>query len=444
MKIKAINWMLFFLCAIAGAGLVFYSPMTLFDLITGAKAEGFSITWPLARYFTEPFYAFSFYGLTLERAFYKPAVISWAAWTAAVVFIYSIVTKKTVGQFLIKLLYGLVFLATFFVFVAFIPLPGPKLNKPEGYVAADIHSHTVNSHDNISLPCSNLKFHRLQGFDFFFITEHNHTKGFNKFPEETKGKEVFPGMQMQTKDGVSVLLLSSKQFDGEEYKNLRLPEIIEKAHKNNMLVIMPHWWKWHKHTFNELKGLGIDGFEIYNTGYRYFDEEEMHNLIDFSNENKLMMFGTTDWHGWGYMTDVWTVFKGSKDVNLQLQLSKNPETKVILYREKQSAAPLRFVFEPFMAFYYYVKNAEIHSLFAFMAWFAVIFIFMASKAAKYIVKYVPLILAAVFGVLTVCYYLLSLYAQGLNQIIPFTIVPASLGFCLLWAIIWRLNGKTIQ
>ncbi len=42
-----------------------------------------------------------------------------------------------------------------------------------------------------------------------------------------------------------------------------LTDVIRKAHKNKMLVIMPHEWKWHKHTFAELKDFVVDSFEIY-------------------------------------------------------------------------------------------------------------------------------------------------------------------------------------
>jgi hypothetical protein len=55
-----------------------------------------------------------------------------------------------------------------------------------------------------------MEFHRQQGYDSFFVAEHNHTNGFMTFPRDERYKKVFPGMQIQTKDGVSVLLLASK------------------------------------------------------------------------------------------------------------------------------------------------------------------------------------------------------------------------------------------
>ncbi|MCL2390205.1 MAG: hypothetical protein FWD54_06280 [Endomicrobia bacterium] len=441
---KAINRMLVCLCVIGFSGLIFYSPQQLYDLITQTPAYDFSIDWPVARILTEPFYAFALYALNLDRNFYRPALISWGVWILIAVFTYCVINKTTALYCFKRILYAFMLFATVLLFTVLIPLPGPKLIKPEGYVAADIHSHTMVSHDATGSAASNLKFHELQGFDFFFITEHNHTKGFLKFPENERYKKVFPGVQMQTKDGVSVLLLSGQEFDGNEYKNITLSEIIEKAHQNSMLVIMPHWWKWHKFSYQELTELGIDGFEVYNCGYRYFDAKEQSELISFCKENNLLMFGTTDWHGWGYMTDVWTVFKGDAEQNLKDQLAKKPDLKVITFREKQWNSPARFIFEPFAAYYYYVKNADMTALLSFMAWFGILFTLMSSNAAKYIKSYLPAALSLFFLGAAIYYYVISIQALETNRIILTSVVPVLTGMSLLWFALWRMNGKDFQ
>jgi len=441
---KDINRLLACLCVIAASSLLFYAPMQLYNLISGSPAHGFSIQWPAVRIITEPLYAFSFYAITLNRNFYAPAVVSWACWILFASVLYSLLKRTGVKRLLINAAYSLLTLATVFVAVVLLPLPGPKLIKPQGYMAADLHSHTINSHDAVSSPESCIRFHELQGFDAFFNTEHNHTRGFSRFPSDVKLKTVFPGMEMRTLDSVSVLLLSPKPFDGSQYADMRLKDLIYKAHTNGIIVLMPHWWKWHKFTFEELADMGIDGFEIYNCGYRYFDETEQRQMIDFARDNNLLMAGSTDWHGWGYMSDVWTVLEGKPGDELSLLLAKKPVTKVILYREKQSGSVLRFVFEPFSAFYYYVKNAGLTEIISFMAWFSVLFILFAGKPGKYIKKYFPLVMSALFGALVVYFYLIYIPVQELNQIIPVTVIPVMAGFFILWIGIWRVNGKDIQ
>ena len=171
---------------------------------------------------------------------------------------------------------------------------------------------------------------------------------------------------MQTKDKVSVLLLSAKAFDGGQYKNLSLKDIIGKAHSEGMLVIMPHWWKWHRQSLEELVELGIDGFEIYNCGYRNLSKRDFQDIVKISKDNNLLMAGSTDWHGWRYMTDVWTVLKAEPGGNLKETLDKKPETRVLVYRQQQSSSPLRFILEPFYAFYLYTKNADMIAIFSLM------------------------------------------------------------------------------
>ncbi|MDR3256395.1 MAG: hypothetical protein LBT18_01885 [Endomicrobium sp.] len=442
--LKPFNLLLVSLCLIAISSIVFYSPIMLYDLITGLETPDFSIAWPKIRFFIEPFYSFSFYVLTLNRNFYLPAIISWVLWVIILVLIYCLVKKKSLKQILNNIFYSLMLLATIFSFTILIPIAGPRLEKPKDYIAIDIHSHTISSHDNIAPARISLKAHIWQGFDAFFNTEHNQTQGFTMFPKDTLYKDVYPGIQIQTKNRVSVLLLASKEFDGQSYENLTLEKIIKKAHKNKILVIMPHWWKWHKQTFAELRDLGIDGFEIYNCGYRNFDENERKSMINFSKENNLLMFGVTDWHGWGYMSDVWTVFKGNVSENIQEQLTKKPQTKVVLYRQKQSCSILRFIFEPFAAFYYYIKNASLKYVISFIIWVTVVFIIFRSRFFKYMKKYLPLVIAIVYVLAIVYFYIIVKDVSNTNEIIMKSIIPILVGFCVLWVILWRIKSVYIR
>ncbi|GHT51899.1 hypothetical protein AGMMS49990_07220 [Endomicrobiia bacterium] len=429
------------LCLIVGSNIIFYSPIHLYDLITGLQPADFSITWPGIRIFIEPFYSFAFYILALNRDFYKPVVISWILWVLGVVFVYCLIYKKSVKQMLVNMAYSVMILFTVFSFVALIPIPGPKLEKPKGYIAVDIHSHTLRSHDNVAPESISLKAHLWQGFDAFFNTEHNHSKGFLTFPADTRYKIVYPGMQMRTKDGVSVVLLSQKEFNGYDYENMFLEDLIKKAHENNMFVVMPHWWKWHEHTFAKLKDIGIDGFEIYNCGYRYFDKNEQKSMISFAKENNLTMFGVTDWHGWGYMSDVWTVFEGNTLENIEIQLLKKPKTKVLLYRGEQSGSVIRFIFEPFYAFYYYISNVTSKYLISFTIWIIVVFLIFKSRFFKYIKKYLPVFMAVVCVLVAIYFCIIVRAFIDTNTIVMKSVIPALAGFCVLWLILCKSNNN---
>jgi hypothetical protein len=336
------------------------------------------------------------------------------------------------------------FLGSLFSFVVLVPIAGPKLLKPKDHIAIDTHSHTISSHDNVAPATISLKAHLRQGFDAFFNTEHNHTLGFDKFPKYAKFKIVYPGVQIQTEDKVSIVLLSSKEFNGRDYKNLSLVDTIKKAHENDMFVVIPHWWKWHKYSFKELKNFGADGFEIYNCGYRNFNRNEQISLINFAKNNNLMMFGVTDWHGWGYMSDVWTVMKGNVSENVETLIAKKPTTKVILYRREQPKSITRFIFEPFYFFYYYTSNIDFKYLLSLLVWVTAIFFIFKSNFWEYIKKCFALT-ASIFYVYGIFYfYIITRSVADTNTIVMKSVVPVMAGLCVLWFILWRCNeGKNL-
>jgi hypothetical protein len=438
MKYGPVKVFFIFLFLMVVTYIIFNNPISLYDLIDQKKISGFYVVWPQIRIFVEPIYSFIFYALTLNRNFYKPVIISWILWVVSVAIMYSLLSKQTVTKTLYNIFYSLMLLLTLFSLVALVPVPGPKLIKPQNYIAVDIHSHTLTSHDNVAPANITLKAHIWQGYDVFFNTEHNHSNGYVKFPNEFKYKVVYPGMQMQTKDKISVLILSSKEFYGDDYKNLSLEDIIKKAHNNGMIVIMPHWWKWHIKTFSELKDLGIDGFEIYNCGYRNFSSSQRNELIKFCIDNGLSMFGVTDWHGWGYMADVWTVLEGDLSYNIEEQLAKRPKTKVILYRQEQPGSVFRFVFEPFYTFYYYVKNVELKYFVSFIVWTLIIFLIVVSKFFNYIKDYFPLVMTLLYSFAAIYFYNIVKNVDT-NTIVVKSVIPVLIVFCLLWFVLWRLN-----
>ncbi|MDR1122978.1 MAG: hypothetical protein LBL02_03055 [Endomicrobium sp.] len=420
---------------------IFHYPIHLYDLATGFKTPEFSISWPVIRIFTEPFYSFSFYVLTLNKLFYKPVIVSWFLWILCIVLTYCFFIKKTAYKIVYNIIYSLAFFIALLSFIILIPIPGPKLLKPKGYISIDTHSHTISSHDGVASTMISLKTHLLQGIDVFFNTEHNHTMGFAKFPEYAKLKTVYPGMQIQTRDDISIVLLSSKEFDGRYYKNLSLVDIVKKAHDNNIFVIMPHWWKWHKYTFEELKNFGIDGFEIYNCGYRNFDKNEQKVLISFAKENNLIMLGVTDWHGWGYMSDVWTIMEGTSLESIENLFTKKFNTKVILYRREQSGSLIRFIFEPFSFFYYYINDIDFKYLVSLIVWIIALFLIFRSYFLKYLMRFFALFMTIAYACGVIYFYVITRSVINTNTIVMKLVVPVMVCLCVLWFILWRVSGE---
>lgn len=420
----------------------FYSP-DLIELISGNAAAGFSLNWPLFRLFIEPFYAFSYYILTLERSGYVFALISWTFWIFSAFMILSWHNKCSFMKALVYCSWAFLFFVSLICMVIILPVSGPKLKAPDSYKVFDMHSHTIASKDSISNVMSSIKYHKKHGFTDFFITEHDNTKGFYSIPYDVDINNIFPGIQIRTKDGISILLLSRHQFVYKEFEGKTIEEMVSLAHKKGMLVVVPHWWKWNRPSLEALSGLGIDGFEIYNCGYRYLSDEKRREMIDICKQNNLMMFGSTDWHGLGYMTNVWSVVDCGKNKEECLFdiLKVKPEIKIIVHDIKGSQSVIRYVFEPFYAFYLYITHSGFKYILSFFMAASVVFLLFLKFRCMKIVRIVSLIFSFFFaGVLFYFTYILSFNLMT-SVIIPETIIPAGIGLTILWLVIWGISGK---
>ena len=52
----------------------------IIDISTGEQLNNIILQWPIFRLFIEPFYAFAYYILTMERTGYVFAFVSWLSW----------------------------------------------------------------------------------------------------------------------------------------------------------------------------------------------------------------------------------------------------------------------------------------------------------------------------------------------------------------------------
>ena len=251
-----------------------------------------------------------------------------------------------------------------------IPVPRAKAHAPKNFNITDYHSHTYYSHDGLDSPGQSLRYHERLGFNSFFDTEHGHTNGFDKFPAAARLTTVYPGMQVSTTERVSLLVLADRPYDAAPFLHKSVKEVIGLAHANGFIVICPHWWKWRYFTWQQLYDFGIDGFEIYNAGYRKFAPAERRELVDFCKAKGLLMTGSTNWHGWGYMSNVWTAIENGAGNGLPFDsLMKHALTKVIvLERPGEAQGLLRYALEPFFGCYYYFGSLNKRQAVSWLVW----------------------------------------------------------------------------
>lgn len=419
-----------------------YAP-NLIDIVTGQTINSFHLQWPLLRLFIEPFYAFAYHILTMERSGYIFALASWLIWTVIFAIIFAKAKKLNIKATVFFSIFSIFLTASIITLVIFLPVQGPKIISPsDDYVIFDPHSHTISSRDVISNIYSSMDFHFLQGYNNFFITEHDTTRGFFLFPKDERKSYVFPGIQIRTTEGISVLLLSSKFFSYEDFAKNSLKDLINLAHNNDMLVIMPHWWKWHRPALQEVVDSGIDGFEIYNCGYRYISDSTRQELIDTCKQNNLLMLGSTDWHGYGYMTNVWSVIKKEGNKNLFELLKTKPQVQVIVHNVRGTQSIIRYIFEPFYFVIHYLTYTKAKFILSFYMILSFLFVFLSIFKFKTIVRFISLLFALFFD--CALFYFANLFTANTHSVIlPETIIPVLIGFVCVWLILWGTSGKNL-
>ncbi|MCR4662304.1 MAG: hypothetical protein K5622_00260 [Endomicrobiaceae bacterium] len=422
--------------------LSFYTS-NIIDISTGKQLSNIVLQWPILRLFIEPFYAFAYYILTMERTGYVFALASWLSWLVLITVILCRYKNLKLKNTIIACCFSFFFFVSLCCAVILLPVIGPKITRIDGYKAVDIHSHTISSRDNISSVLSSINFHNKHGFSDFFITEHDNTNGYKTVPEEVGTEHIFPGIQIRTTDWVSVLLLSKDYFEYEEFKDKSIKEMIDLAHSKDMLVVMPHWWKWHKPDLQQLVDWGIDGFEIYNCGYRYISDQTRQDLINICKENNLPVFGTTDWHGLGYMTNVWTLVENKDNKNIFELLKDKPKTKIVVHDVKGNQSVLRYVFEPFYFVYLYVTTTELKYVVSFYMFILVLIGLLYNIPGMRIIRKVSLLLACFFSTCLFYFAYILEYSFCNNVMIPETIIPTLASLVLIWFVIWGFCDKNI-
>ena len=417
----------------------------IIDISTGEKLNNIFLCWPIIRLFIEPFYSFAYYILTMERSGYVFALISWSVWIVLVTVLLCKSKKFGLKNTVISCVFSFFFFVSVICTVIIVPLPGPKISGTviDGYKIVDIHSHTVCSRDNISSVTSNIKFHKKHGFTDFFITEHDNTKGYDRIPFDFDTKHIFPGIQIRTKEGVSVLLLSQKKFKYGDFKEKTIKEMTDLAHSKDMLVVMPHWWKWNYPSLQQLVNWGIDGFEIYNCGYRYISQKTRQEIIDVCNANNLFMAGTTDWHGLGYMTNVWTLVKEKNDKKVFELIKEKPKTKIVVHDVKGNQSILRYVFEPFYFLYNYSAYTPLKYVLSFYMFVFVVVSLLYKVPLLRIIRICSLFVAVFFSLCIFHFTYLLQYSFYENVMIPETVLPAAISLVIIWLIVWGFCDKDI-
>ncbi len=365
------------------------------DGVTGLPLGGYKIKIPPTAYILEPFVGISQYFWRFTN--FRFQTLSWLVWIMLFYLLLNLRKKINVSE----RLRGLFKVAISFVLVCFfitlMPLPKCSL-QPESpeEILIDLHSHTTCSHEGIATPEENIRWHLAHGFDAWAITDHPRTlEGARRAKELAKEKYpqavIITGQEIKCytgKQGENFLLLGIDEVVDERKYGREIAKITNLAHKKYKgAIIVPHWWRKKFHNLKNLAEAGVDGFEIY-TARALGPEESIREAIkDVCQENNLIMLGSSNWHGWGSASHIWTSIhiadwsnlnkkKKEEAILAALRNRKANLFKVILYDRIEPQNRVRYLFEPFVGSFYYFSSLKGFQLLSWVFWLIIGYSFL--------------------------------------------------------------------
>lgn len=211
---------------------------------------------------------------------------------------------------------------------------GRLIHDDPDILLVDFHSHTAQSHDGRASFSSeaNRRWHKEQGFDAGFITDHNLIVAAQEAMSASERDWKLGGYRSLIGEEVSLnhthlLVLGNRKiiysawFDSHQNSIYRM---IDEAHEHHALTValLPDYWLYHwdaetdkasknkpnvDGTIQQFITLGIDGFEIVNSSPKELDFplDKRHIVVELCRERNLFMLGSSNNHGWGSATAAW-------------------------------------------------------------------------------------------------------------------------------------------
>ena len=367
----------------------FHYTIYIEDALTLQSLHEYGISISIWRIFTEPITGLLLY---FNRMLYSIDELTITSAGSIFVFIcYSIIKtlmiKGNKKKFIISqiinlpLIFGLAF--TVFVIIVFIHLPNNTIiNNSANSVLVTTHSHSEFSHDGLTTQQDLWQWHKRNGFDAFFITDHNNHNKTLDFVESQRNN-MFPinplvmcGEEFSGTNHLSLLGLKRK-FNTRGYAD---STVIDSVLANNGAVIVNHWYDGKHKSLEYYKNIGVNGFEIENSATERFYNRDIYNEIkEYCEGNGLIMNGGLDFHGYGNVCSIWNAFEipgwdsmdpVSKE-NAILDIIKTNDQnklKVLIYKDRPFYDSDNLLFSPLFTFINYFRTLNIYQVISWIFW----------------------------------------------------------------------------
>jgi hypothetical protein len=256
-------------------------------------------------------------------------------------------------------------------------------------IVADLHTHTVVSHDGLVSLRTNLDWHASCGYNMEVLIEHNNlvdhkTDGLSasmlaRLPAFLSGIEVHTGPR-------AMAIGICRNTDVSIGSTGDTAAFVKKIHQGcGGAVIVVTLKNLKTSDIARLAADGVEGFEITHCGHPGLPEDLRRRVLAVSRTRGLDLVSDTDWHGWTGLTRTWTVIRApgaaglsrSARANVVLDKLRAHDTSDIIpvvagYMGQPSRA--RAVFAPFVETVRYCMELSAARVISWWVWGWVVFV----------------------------------------------------------------------
>ncbi len=280
-----------------------------------------------------------------------------------------------------------------FIYMISGPLPSNTIiNNDNDRILFNTHTHSHWSHDGLISPKQQMDWHERNGYDAFFLTEHNHNENTIRFTNDQKMgllpevPHIMTGIEFSGTNHMLLLGLKSPLITFGLDDKL----VIDSTHQDGGLVAVAHWFSDERNSIQYYIDKGVAGFEIDNRNNIYSNNIRQ-QIIESCRDNNLFMLGSADYHGYGSAAHVWN---GVQIPNWKL-LSHQEKTDSIMAHLKEKRFTANNVFRyidrpvfvrwslwtsPFYSIITYFKGLTFTQV---VSWFVWIVLFQLFKQKPY-------------------------------------------------------------
>ena len=377
------------------------------DVLTDKAAEQFSIAVSPLRIVLEPIVGPMLFYLRADQPVLEIGVL--LVWAMGLMLLLSLGSQIKTGGFRpVSLLRGLlhwlarlpiliIFWIALLTVIIFAPLPNNSIvNHNADVLLVNTHSHTEWSHDGLISQKKLMRWHAQNGYDAFFITDHNHhAKSLHFISEQKAG--IVPSQP---------LVLCGEEFSGSnhitllgllrDFRTKGMPDsaAIDSAHANGGVAIIAHWFADEHKTIQHYIDSGADGFEIVNQaeGLQY-DRRIFKDIVDHCRQNDLLMLAACDYHGYGSAALAWNALHIPGQSLMQpeqkrqaimdiLRGHQQKNIQVLMYRDRPLFPRRLAAWSPIFNITNYYRSLNVWQTLSWAAWLLVGFALYNLISAK--------------------------------------------------------------